>query len=289
MFGLRVSQEPLLSFDKVQSLLRARNYSFQGLQQIPLDSVVGSEGRYGEFARDFRPQPQHRARLQRVAQTGGDLPIEVFQIDQVYFIRDGHHRVALARSRGDQSISALVTQITVRAPITPELDNQEVLLRASLSHFLQETNLDRHCPETDFRLEPPELYQSLRQHIEVHQYYLGTTYQREFSYTEAAASWHDLIYRPVLKILQECGAMSEFPRRSEAELYLWMTYHREEFRCRGQYQSDAQVALALVQRFSERPLKGWMRLIQRIWKAAWSAAREAPVPPAHLQLLQAKK
>ena len=209
-------------------------------------------------------------------------PIQVFQVDQVYFIRDGHHRVAVALSRGQETIQALVTQVTVRAPITAELDHDEVLRRAQLSHFLQETNLDGHAPDSDFSRLPPELYAVLRDHIEVHRYYLGSDYGRDFSVEESAASWHDLIYRPLLEVLLQQGVMQEFPRRSDPELYLWITYHREQLRCRGEYRGDAAVARALVQRFSERPLVGLFKRAQRIWRAAWAAAPASRTQAARL-------
>lgn len=279
MFEQPLSQEPLLSFDKVQSVLRSRSYAFKGLQTIALQAVVGSEGRAQDFARNFRPQGHHLHRLRQLSQTGSPDPIEVFQMDQVYFIRDGHHRVALARSRGETTIQALVTEITVRAEITAELAGDEVMLRAQLSHFLQETNLDEHRPETDFRLNQSELYASLLEHIEVHRYYLGSQYQREFTLVEAAASWHDLIYLPLLQVIQDSGAPHQFPKRTQAELYLWLTYHREELRCRGEYLDDEAVAAALVERFSERPLQGIVKRAQRVWRAAWQAAWEKPEPP----------
>jgi len=283
MFRRRSAEEPLLSFEKVQSLLRSRAYAFSGLQTIPLSAVVGSEGRSHDFARDFRPQSHLLQRLRHLVhnpQIDLSRPIEVFQVDQVYFIRDGHHRVAVALSRGQTTIQALVTQVTVRAPITAELDNEEVLRRAQLSNFLQETNLDSHCPDTDFSLPLPELYAILRDHIEVHRYYLGSTYQRDFSLEESAASWHDLIYCPLLEVMDQQGVRQEFPRRSDPELYLWITYHREQLRCRGEYRGDAEVARALVERFSERPLVGLIKRAQRVWRAAWTAAWENPEPPA---------
>jgi len=278
----RTESEPLLSFEKVQSALQSRSYSFQGLQTIPLESVVGSEGRSNDFARDFRPEPRHLERIKRLAEAGQEAlarPIEVFQVDQVYFIRDGHHRVALARSRGKKEIEALVTQVLSRASITAELPGEEVLLRAQLSRFLQETNLDQHAPNTDFTLKQPELYATLLQHIEVHRYYLGHDYQKDFTLEEAAASWHDLVYKPLLEVLEVTGVVREFPRRSPAELYLWIAYHREQLRCRGEYNGDAEVAAALVEKFSERPGLSLFRDIQRVWNAAWNAARERPEPP----------
>ena len=285
MFRHRARDESLLSFDEVQAALRSRSYAFSGLQTIPLASVVGSEGRSHDFSRAFRPQGHLLQKLRHLLHSPEvDLsrPIQVFQVDQVYFIRDGHHRVAVALSRGQESIQALVTQVTVRAPITAELDHDEVLRRAQLSHFLQETNLDEHAPDSDFSQLPPELYAVIREHIEVHRYYLGNSYARDFSLVESAASWHDLIYGPLLEVLRQQGVHQEFPRRSDPELYLWLTYHREQLRCRGEYRGDAEVAGALVQRFSERPLVGIFKRIQRVWRAAWAAAWENPEPPEFL-------
>lgn len=269
---------PLLNFDQVQSVLRSRSYAFAGLQSIPLDKVVGSEGRSHDFSRGFRP-PAHLAARLNDSELDVNRPIEVFQVDQVYFIRDGHHRVALALSRGQTTIQALVTQVTVRAPITAEMNQTEVLNHAALSRFLQETNLDTHAPASSFEGLPGELYDSLREHIQVHRYYLGTQYGRDFTFEESAASWHDLIYRPLLEIMTRHGVQAEFPRRSEPELYLWLTYQREQLKSRGEYRGDEEVARGLVQRFSERPWVGLFRLAQRIWNAAWAAARENPAPP----------
>lgn len=269
---------PLLNFDQVQAVLRSRSYAFAGLQTIPLEAVVGSEGRSHEFSRAFRPPAHLLARL-NAAEIDCSRPIEVFQMDQVYFIRDGHHRVALALSRGQSTIQALVTQITVRAPMTAQMAPQQVMGHAALSHFLQETNLDSHCPQSDFAGMPAELYDSLREHVQVHRYYLGTQYGRDFSLEESAASWHDLIYRPLLEVMTRHGVQNEFPKRSEPELYLWLTYQREQLRARGEYSGDEDVARGLVQRFSERPLMGLVRRAQRIWNAAWAAAVEEPAPP----------
>lgn len=281
-FFFAKSDEPLLSFEAIQSALQSHSYAFRGVQDIDLSAVVGSEGRPHEFARSFVPGPQHLQRLQQLSEAGPhihQLPIEVFQVDQVYFIRDGHHRVALARTRGQKHIKALVTEVVARASITAQLPSEEILKRAHKSHFFELTNLDRHAPDTDFSLHPPELYTSLLNHIEVHRYYLGQQYQRDFSLLESAASWHDLVYVPLQQVLESSGLRREFPKRSPAELYLWLTYHREQWRCRGEYENDAAVASALLERFSERPGHSLLKRVQRVWQAAWKAAQESPEPP----------
>ena len=278
----RSYSRPLMSYDEVQSELRSHRYSFRGLQSIELEAVVGSQGRWRDFSRDFQAAPHHLLRLQRLAEAGPEVherPIEVYRLDQVYFIRDGHHRVALARSRGQARMEALVTDVEVRAPLTAEMEQEQVMLAAQLSHFLQQTNLDRHAPQSDLAVSRPGLHEVLLQHIEVHRYYLGCQHHRAFELAESAASWHDLVYLPVQQALQLAGAAREFPQRTPVELYLWVAYHREHSRDQGQELADLEVARGLVEQFSERPgISIWKRF-RRVFLAAWRAAQEGPEPP----------
>jgi hypothetical protein len=94
----------LLPFSEVTRRLALSRRSYLGVQEISLDRVVGSVDRSADFRRDFRPRRRlSRSRLQslRTAFPDGALPaIRVFEVGGVYFVEDGHHRVALARERG---------------------------------------------------------------------------------------------------------------------------------------------------------------------------------------------
>jgi len=92
----------LLSYEDVRQKLRAIEGSRRELQDIPLDAIVGSVGRYTDFNRDFLPRnesDQHRWVRVMVEATGltGLPPIEVYQVGEVYFVLDGNHRVSVAR------------------------------------------------------------------------------------------------------------------------------------------------------------------------------------------------
>jgi hypothetical protein len=97
---------------------------------------------------------------------------------------------------------------------------------------------------------------------------------------EAAASWYDTVYLPVVNAIRATNVLKEFPRRCEADLYLWVAYHRERLRERyGAAPPDAVVADTLARRFSERPLARVTRSILRAMSAALRAARASPEPP----------
>ena len=85
-----------------------------GVRTIPLAQVSGTEGRSGDFDGAFRPAQEHtRARWVSVAtamiQGLAIPPIEVIQVGERYYVRDGHHRVSVARALGQADIDATVT------------------------------------------------------------------------------------------------------------------------------------------------------------------------------------
>ena len=88
-----------------------------GLREIPLDAIRGTlePSRATLFDRCFRPAPIARRRWERLwvaEQRGAPLPpISVVAIGEVYAIRDGHHRVSVARARGAVTIDASVDAV----------------------------------------------------------------------------------------------------------------------------------------------------------------------------------
>src|SRR2546423_6028547 len=113
----RRSDNALLAFDEVRKQLRADAQREGGIRAIPVDHVVGSVGRYRDFDRAVLPRPARtRDRWESVdtAQyTGIELPpIDVYKIGDVYFVKDGNHRVSVARERGQKFVDAHVVEIT---------------------------------------------------------------------------------------------------------------------------------------------------------------------------------
>ncbi|MEN6300139.1 MAG: hypothetical protein ABFD51_09585, partial [Anaerolineaceae bacterium] len=93
----------LLSYDEVRHRLKAFATSQEGLRDIPLSAIIGSVGRYNDFTRDFLPKKDAIASRWASIKTAtfgltGLPPIEVYQIGEAYFVKDGNHRVSVARS-----------------------------------------------------------------------------------------------------------------------------------------------------------------------------------------------
>lgn len=95
---------------------------YAGMQTIPIDQIRGSQGRSDDFDRDFNPLRNHnRERWLSVAtarQRGRTLPpVDLVQVGDIYFVRDGHHRISVARAFGQRDIEAEVTVWQVIGPL----------------------------------------------------------------------------------------------------------------------------------------------------------------------------
>lgn len=278
--------ETLLSFDQVQELLRGRQGIDRGTQVIPIANIIGSVGRYQDFDRAFLPLSGADAeRWKRLDVALNELrnlpPIDVYKIGEVYFVRDGNHRVSVAAANGLTNIEADVTEIAARVPLTPAVDIDDLIIKTEYAHFLERTGLDDARPDQAIELTEPGRYEILLEHIEVHRYYLGLQWGREPTLAEAAASWYDTVYRPIIEAIRETEIMKEFPHRTDADLYLWVAYHRERLRERyGVMPPDKEVATALAEQFSDRPIARLAKTVARAIHAAVKAAGESPEPPA---------
>jgi hypothetical protein len=85
----------------------------EGIQAIPLERIVGSEGRDDDFDSSFRPRRANgRDRWVSVALArtlGKSLPpVSLVRLGDAYFVRDGHHRISVARTLGELEIEAEV-------------------------------------------------------------------------------------------------------------------------------------------------------------------------------------
>lgn len=223
----------LLSYEEVRRALQAKSQIERGLQEIPLDAIIGSVGRYSDFTRSFLPRSdsmQERwANVQKAATQGsGWPPIQVYKVGETYFVLDGNHRVSVARQMGLTHIQAYVTEVLTKIPFTPDTKPDEIICKARYAEFLEHSKLDQVRPEANLMVTAPGAYRILEEHIAVHRHYMGLEQQREIPPAEALASWYDNVYLPVVRIIRQRGILEDFPDRTEADLYIWLAQHRAE-------------------------------------------------------------
>ncbi len=128
--GRRLRREPddvalMLPFEEVVESLGRTGQHDLGLQEVPVDAIVGTVDRGVDFDRGLRPTSARlRSRWERIAaaQRRGEAlpPVSLYKIGDLYFIRDGHHRVSVAKSLGRTDIDAYVVEVTTRLRLGEE-------------------------------------------------------------------------------------------------------------------------------------------------------------------------
>jgi hypothetical protein len=221
----------LLSLDRVLEAAGLEGKAFGGVREIPLDKIVGSaaaDAKAADFDPGFLPVSRRlRDRWTRIytAMVEGDElpPIDVYKLDDAYFVIDGHHRVSVARNLGRDVINARVVEMRTRAPVGSHVDAAALLRAAEYSAFLDSTQLHRTRPEA--RLECSRLgrYDEIFKHILGHRYFLGLERGHEVALAEAAASWYDKVYSPVAKVIRKHRVLELLPGWTETDVYVEIT------------------------------------------------------------------
>ncbi len=228
----------LYSYDEVAKRLNARQQIERGTQMVPLDQIVGSVGRYRDFTRTFLPRAGvNQERWTRIDSALHSLegfpPVELFKIGEVYFVRDGNHRVSVARANGATHIEAYVTEIQTDVPLTlDDFERDQWIIKVEHKEFMDNTQLDRLRPDNNIRFTEPGRYAMLIDHIEVHRYLRDLELERSGSpkrleWFEAVESWYDNVYMPVVEAIRQYDLLRRFPGRTETDLYTWIALHRE--------------------------------------------------------------
>ena len=236
-----VSGQPttLLSYDEVKAKLHIGGPIYRGVQTVHVDQIVGSLNRYHQFDRAFLPvQDQIASRWQNIDSAFyKDIslpPILLYKVGQVYFVVDGHHRVSVAREKGQEFIEAEVRECATKVNITADLKTEDLEILGEKVHFLERTHLDVLRPDSRVRLTIPDGFDRIVEHIAVHRYFMGLDLKRDISEEEAIIHWYDTVYMPIVKVIRKSKILKEFPGKTEADLYLWVLDHERYLSEEGQ-------------------------------------------------------
>ena len=233
---LKSRRDEMLSLGDVRSLLRPDSETYRGMQTVAINTIVGSEGRYKDFNREFLPRHDKlMRRWMRVDMAHYQNiilpPIKLFEIGGAYFVRDGNHRVSVARSQGAEFIDAEVISLSSEISLSPGMTREE-LKRAVIdfekSRFFEVTHLDFLRPGCGLECTEVGRYDEILSHIREHKWYINLKKSEEIPFEQAAASWYDTVYFPIATIVREAGLLTRFPRSTEADLYVFVSKHWSE-------------------------------------------------------------
>ncbi len=230
---LRSGRDQMLSLGDVRSLLRPESEHYKGMRTVPLDRIVGSEGRYQDFNREFLPRHDKlmkrwirvdMAHLQDVVLP----PIKLFEIGGVYFVRDGNHRVSVAKAQGAEFIDAEVISLASDVDIHPGMSREELkqaVIEFEKKRFFEETGLCELRPGCSMDFTEVGRFDEILAHVREHKWFLNKDKTTEIPFSTALLSWYDNVYMPVVKIIREEKLLGRFPRATESDLYVFIGKH----------------------------------------------------------------
>ena len=230
---LKKQDDLLPDLESIVNITKAKNEHYLGLKEIPVDNIIGSEARYEDFDKDFLPKKselQSRwSAIDTIMQQDKELPaISVFKLGDYYFVRDGHHRVSVAKSRGQVYIDAEVTEYHIDIPLTKELTIKDRYKIQEHVNFFEKTGLNRLGKGFDIKLTRPQSYRLLITIINHYTDYLEEIVGRKLEEHEVAQEWYNRIFLPFAEGAYLDDLLEKFPNRTTGDLYVWIQMNWNE-------------------------------------------------------------
>jgi hypothetical protein len=188
------------------------------LKSAPIYQIISQPARYHDLDRQLIP-----ARVGAPASRpgAGQSLIELYQIAETFFVKDGSRRIAEARARGQLFLLARVTECIVDGEPADPADIYAQLLREEYRDFQAATDLAQLRPAQQIACTALGGYAELLRQIEAVRAELSARSGRPIEFHSAAASWHDLLYQPAITALRRQRLPEELATRTETDLYIW--------------------------------------------------------------------
>jgi hypothetical protein len=214
----RLRREPgdvnvILPFEEVVQALGRTGQRSLGLKVVPLEDIVGTVDRTRDFDRSFRPTTGRvRSRWERIAQAmrrGETIPpISLYKVGNLYFVRDGHHRVSVARALGRKDIDAYVTEVSTKVGPEGSIRPSDLPLKSHERLFRERVPLPGEKARR-LHLSDPWQYGALAEGVEAWGF-RAMQDRRDFLDRPAVATlWFDEEYAPVVTMLREADMIGD--------------------------------------------------------------------------------
>ena len=240
------------------------------MKVIPIEKIVGSEGRYNDFDNRFFPKSSHlKNRWEHVDQAAIESidlpPIKVYEIAGLYFVRDGNHRVSVAKARGTEFIDAevvsLQSEITLKKP-----DNINDIIRQIINYekrfFYSETGFGDITDYWCLDFSRTGRYDVIYNHILTHKYFINQNKAEEVTMEEAILSWFNNVYLPLAINIRKKHILRSFPKRTIGDLYVWIVRYWNDLKMK--FGNDIPIDQAITKFKKTYKIPFYKRFLNRI-------------------------
>jgi hypothetical protein len=149
-------------------------------------------------------------------------PVDLLRIGEIYFVRDGHHRVSVARALGLEDIDAYVTEVDTKVGAERTITLADLPLMSHERMFWERVPLPAEA-RSEIQLSDPWDYAALAEGVEAWGFRTIQAHGDALDRPRAARLWLDTEYRPVVAMLREADLIGT---RSETEAYMAVVAER---------------------------------------------------------------
>jgi hypothetical protein len=236
----------VLPYEEVVRALGFVSEQQVGLQVVTIDSIVGTVDRGRDFDRSFRPTSGRvRSRWEQIAtiaRRGEALPpVDLLRIGEIHFVRDGHHRVSVARALGREDIDAYVTDVQTRVGAERTITLADLPMKSHQRLFSERIPLPE-VVRANIEIGDPELYSLLAEEIEAWGFRAMQARGELLDRHTTANLWLETEYLPVIAMLREADLIGD---RSETEAY--MRVAAERYRLLRTHRWDEEVLARVIE------------------------------------------
>lgn len=217
----------ILPYEEVINALGFVSERPAGLKVVSLDAIVGSVGRGRDFDRRFRPTSgRSRGRWEQIAAAArrGDAlpPVDLVRVGELYFVRDGHHRVSVARALGREDIDAYITEVVTRVDPDRAMKMSDLPLKSHERVFFERVPLPAPA-RREVVLSDPQDYDELAEAVEAWGFRAMQSHREPLDRQQTARLWLETEYRPVVAMLREAGLVGG---STDTEAYMSLAAER---------------------------------------------------------------
>ncbi len=263
------NQNPeLLSFYEVTKILKPKKENYVGIKPILVDKIIGSEGRAHDFTGSFFPKKEMlRNRWQSIDDAFYNMvvlpPISVFKLGDRYFVRDGNHRVSVAKAQKMDYIDAEIVELDSQIELEPNMTLNQIrkkLLEYERNQAIREYELDKFIPVNQIRFTGVGSYAELINHIMVHKYYINQGITKEIPFGDAVKSWYKNVFNPIREEIQDKGLLLNYPERTIGDMYLWIVRNLYDLQINNAKDASVETAVKNFQK-KEKKLPLFKRIV----------------------------
>lgn len=235
---LTPEEAAMISLKAVRKVIKTQSETYIGMKVIPINKIVGSEGRYRDFDNQFFPKRSIiKERWEHVDEAViKDIvlpPIKVYELGGLYFVRDGNHRVSVAKSKGVEFIDAEVVSLQTEIKLSPARTlngMMKQIISYEKRNFYFETNFGDITDYWVLDFSTAGQYDVIYNHILTHKYFINQNQTEEIPMEDAILSWFNNVYLPVVTTIQKYKIMKYFRKNTVSDLYVWIITFYDELK-----------------------------------------------------------